>query len=197
MIVHSAKAPNAMPPTTATTMIAVLVPPEIPDFSAPAAATAEAVDETEAVLIDTEAVRAERVVPEVGPRDEESVTMLRIVETSKVEDDVEVLVDTGVLLDSTEVGVSDEEVLMMIEDEEELVVVGARVDELVIGTTDELELDTTATLELDEDGTTDELAAVVVETATVELLTLVRTLDVSTAAEVLCCPPISMDADAS
>jgi hypothetical protein len=84
MIVQSANAPNAIPPTTATTMIAVFVPPEMPDLvpSEPAAA-AEAVEETEAVLTDTEPVRAPRVVPdEVGTRDEVSVTVERMVETS-------------------------------------------------------------------------------------------------------------------
>lgn len=114
-------------------------------------------------------------------------------------DEVEVLVDTGVLEDSTEDGVSDEEVLRMVEDEEVLAAVGTVVDELVSGTTDdELELDTAATLELELEGTTVELAAAVVD-AKLELATLVKTLDVSStmAEEVLCAPPISIDALAS
>lgn len=82
-MVHSANAPNAIPPTTQTTIIAVFVPPDIPVVVPPEpAAAALAVDETDAVLIVTEPVFAPRLVlvGEVMTASAESVTVLRTVE---------------------------------------------------------------------------------------------------------------------
>jgi hypothetical protein len=176
-----------------------VVPPD------PAAAAADAVDDTDAVLIVTAPVRAERVVAEaVGGISAESVTVLRTVETSWVVDEVLVLVDTGALEDSTEDGMSEdeEEVLLMVLDDEVIAEVGTIVEVLVTAATVELEL-LTAALELelaDDEVPTDELATCV-ETTAVVLATVGTTLlDVSptTAAEdVLPCPPISIDADES
>lgn len=206
IIVHSANAPNAIPPTTQTTIIAVFVPPDIPDVVPPdPAAAADAVDDTDAVLIVTAPVRAERVVAEaVGGLSAESVTVLRTVETSWVVDEVLVLVDTGALEDSTEDGTSEDEdeVLLMVLDDEVIAEVGTIVDVLVTAATVELEL-LTAALELelaDDEVPIDELATCV-ETTAVVLATVGTTLlDVSppTAADdVLPCPPISIDADES
>lgn len=82
IIVHNANAPNATPPTTHTTIIAVFVPEDMPVVPAAASAAALAVAETDAVLIDTEPVRAPRVDEEgVGMTEAAgSVTVLRTVE---------------------------------------------------------------------------------------------------------------------